>query len=700
MRLLNTETLQMKEFLASIPPYAILSHTWDKEEVTFRDMQDLDIAKSKAGFAKVKGACMRARRYNFDWIWIDSCCINKESSAELSEAINSMYQYYEDAEVCYVYLYDVSAKHHPREHRSSFRKSKWFRRGWTLQELLAPSYVVFFDKQWMKLGTRWSLRDVVSATTSIPIRVFEGHDINGCSVAQRMSWAAYRETTRPEDQAYCLLGIFGVSMPPIYGEGGAKAFMRLQQEIIKISDDRSIFAWISSFEDDEPRGLLARSPLEFRMSGEVLASESDIGVRTESYSFGNNKLRIHLPIAPTNFSDDIFIASLHCQSERGGSYICVYLQRTNGHQYIRYHATELALIPSRPAVEHMQELTVKEAPSSRRIHPRGSSRDAVTFHIKTLPSARKFGVTPAFEESNDLWVIRDRPIAAQDGVTMTITLSCWVLPKLSLEYIFQTTQETFSIEMHHNSYYKTISTVTTSSTSMDGPVSGVDSLLIPLGSGGFLSVACEILGDRSEKILEIDYIPTGDHKDALQEKSGFLPLHSGFMVPSDEVFTLQTVFPPDSFRKELEGQIYVSMADADPSNMFCVLTYTHSHLAWFSYTGPCVVYVALGYQGSSAWTDVIVRRDQNGDSTDEDEIWNSYLNSGSRALKRLNCQTSAAASVLDEESAKDSKYNVTVEVKKRKALGLGSHMLSLDYIWNGGLTQTQHSIRQAEFVLE
>ncbi|KAF5363057.1 hypothetical protein D9758_012640 [Tetrapyrgos nigripes] len=261
MRLLNTKTLRLQEFLTDIPRYAILSHTWENEEVTFQDIQNIvNLADTrnvqqltyedirafllsaqlpvKKGYTKVVQACVRARNSAFDWIWIDSCCINKESSAELSEAINSMYQYYENAAVCYVYLFDVSGKLHPKNPKSDFKRSKWFTRGWTLQELLAPAFISFFDKDWTKIGTRWSLRDLISVVTTIPIDVLEGRSIDDYSVAQKMSWAARRQTTRPEDKAYCLMGIFGVSMSPIYGEGGEKAFMRLQQEIIRVSDDR------------------------------------------------------------------------------------------------------------------------------------------------------------------------------------------------------------------------------------------------------------------------------------------------------------------------------------------------------------------------------------------------------------------------------------------------------------------------------
>ncbi|KAF5318370.1 hypothetical protein D9758_018675 [Tetrapyrgos nigripes] len=188
-RLLNTKTLRVQEFFTEIPRYAILSHTWEDEEVTFQDIQSVaaladtcsgrqltfdDIraflppAQLKKGYTKVVQACVRARSYAFDWIWIDSCCINKESSAELSEAINSMYQYYANAVVCYVYLFDVSGKLHPKDLASDFKKSRWFTRGWTLQELLAPEFISFFDKDWTKIGTRWSLRDIISVAYAVP----------------------------------------------------------------------------------------------------------------------------------------------------------------------------------------------------------------------------------------------------------------------------------------------------------------------------------------------------------------------------------------------------------------------------------------------------------------------------------------------------------------------------------------------------
>ncbi|THU96090.1 HET-domain-containing protein, partial [Dendrothele bispora CBS 962.96] len=238
MYLLHTTDLTLKGFYGEIPRYAILSHTWDREEATFQDVEN----RRKDGlenWKKVKGACARARRYGWDWIWIDSCCIDKSSSAELSENINSMYRLYANAIVCYVYLSDD-----PKYSRSHFQYSKWFTRGWTLQELIAPTASVFFlDRSWKEIGTRYSLRNIISAVTSVPVKLLEDGDLTKYSIAQKMSWAAFRKTTRREDRAYSLMGLFDICMPPIYGEGGDKAFMRLQQEIIKTSDDHSIFAW-------------------------------------------------------------------------------------------------------------------------------------------------------------------------------------------------------------------------------------------------------------------------------------------------------------------------------------------------------------------------------------------------------------------------------------------------------------------------
>ncbi|KAM3452231.1 hypothetical protein MY3296_004669 [Beauveria thailandica] len=261
MRLLNTSTVQVEEFgLETLPRYAILSHRWGNEEVTLQDLESGQAAE-KVGFEKVLRFCYRAKNDGFTYAWIDTCCIDKASSAELSEAINSMYQWYFDADRCYAYLADVPSL------KATFQESEWFERGFTLQELLAPAEVYFLDDQWNDIGTKTSLRNAVSLRTGIPSDMLSGiADIDTASVAQRMSWAASRKTTRLEDRAYCLMGIFGVNMPLIYGEG-ERAFTRLQEEIMKISDDQSIFAWESS---DTRTGLLATSPAAFASSKNIV----------------------------------------------------------------------------------------------------------------------------------------------------------------------------------------------------------------------------------------------------------------------------------------------------------------------------------------------------------------------------------------------------------------------------------------------
>src|SRR5579871_6642511 len=247
MRLLNTTKRKLEEFGGNkIPLYAILSHTWGEKEITFQDIEGHD-AEKKVEYEKVRNICDMAAAHGFDYVWIDTCCIDKTSSAELSEAINSMYRWYQESGVCYAYLADVPSNAVDRQTMAispEFSKSRWFTRGWTLQELIAPSTVIFLDQEWQEMGTKSSLQWMISEVTSIPTNILLGGDLESASVAQRMSWASKRETTRVEDLAYCLMGIFGVNMPMLYGEG-ERAFIRLQEEIMKVSDDHSLFAWKS-----------------------------------------------------------------------------------------------------------------------------------------------------------------------------------------------------------------------------------------------------------------------------------------------------------------------------------------------------------------------------------------------------------------------------------------------------------------------
>ena len=240
----------------------------------------------------------------------DRCCIDKTSSAELSEAINSMYLWYQEAALCYAYLPDVPSND-PSTLSSQLAESKWFTRGWTLQELLAPSTVYFYGEQWVELGTKASLHKTISRITGIPDRVLLMDPLAKISVAMRMSWASKRRTTRLEDMAYCLMGIFRVNMPTLYGEG-EKAFARLQQEIIKVSEDHSIFAWSGNSTMEEERGPFARSPAESVHCGQVVPH--DYNERKSRYELTNFGLHIELPLRAVPDDDgEIFAALLNCQ---------------------------------------------------------------------------------------------------------------------------------------------------------------------------------------------------------------------------------------------------------------------------------------------------------------------------------------------------------------------------------------------------
>ncbi|KAH0437156.1 HET domain-containing protein [Colletotrichum camelliae] len=281
MRLLHTTALQLTDFVGKAPPYAILSHTWGEEEVLFADVSNPDVPK--AGWAKVRSSCDLARSLGHDWIWIDTCCIDKSSSAELSEAINSMFKFYEKATICLAYLSDVNYPVSKADIPNTLPKSRWFTRGWTLQELLAPKRLDFYSSDWKLLGSRREFQSLIAETTGIGWEYIGGYhwpkSVEAASVAERMSWASRRRTTRLEDTAYCLLGIFGLNMPLIYGEG-AKAFERLQRAIIHEMDDQSIFAWGNRHIPMWTLGnrsspLLARSPSWFEDSEDIVPFQTE-----------------------------------------------------------------------------------------------------------------------------------------------------------------------------------------------------------------------------------------------------------------------------------------------------------------------------------------------------------------------------------------------------------------------------------------
>ncbi|KAH6647910.1 heterokaryon incompatibility protein-domain-containing protein [Truncatella angustata] len=241
MRLLDARTLEFKEFFGKpTPRYAILSHTWGNDEVSYQDMIGYHKRKQIRNCAQV--ACGKGINY----VWIDTCCIDKSSSSELQEAINSMFCWYTNASLCCTYLADVEQSIRCSETAAAenpgFRCSRWFKRGWTLQELLAPSMDIFFNRTWGEIGTRDTLSEVISDITAIERRYLKGYVAIHAPISQRMLWLSGCETTRKDDIAYCALGIFDINMPLLYGEG-KRAFFRLQQEILRGSNDASIFTW-------------------------------------------------------------------------------------------------------------------------------------------------------------------------------------------------------------------------------------------------------------------------------------------------------------------------------------------------------------------------------------------------------------------------------------------------------------------------
>ena len=349
MRLLNVDTLELHEFFEEqIPPYSILSHRWGKDEVSYHDFVNRRKTNGD-GFKKIRELCavVKARRildFNssedkaaLEWVWIDTCCIDKSSSSELSEAINSMYQWYSRARECLVYLADVTSLESQRNNleEKEFDHSEWFTRGWTLQELLAPEVKVFYSSSWYVLGHVIKNRIVflvknrllagddggtdcnsgiiqsyygpdlssrVSQISGIQVDYLASSDyIDLASVARRMSWASQRRTTRAEDMAYCLLGLFDVNMPLLYGEG-QKAFLRLQEEIIKRSADQSIFAWCNTRKDMQKElsganidrsevGLLARNAHFFRYASGI---EHFRDIARRPYLITNVGLQMHI----------------------------------------------------------------------------------------------------------------------------------------------------------------------------------------------------------------------------------------------------------------------------------------------------------------------------------------------------------------------------------------------------------------------
>ncbi|KAK4226562.1 heterokaryon incompatibility protein-domain-containing protein [Podospora fimiseda] len=357
MWLLDTKTLKLCP--VSDPEkekYAILSHTWDDTgEVTFQDMLNIEAASARPGFRKVKTTCNIAKSRGLKYAWIDTCCIDKTSSAELSEAINSMFRWYKHSQVCWVYLSDfepvpdkLRARDRKRVVAERLRKCRWFTRGWTLQELIAPIKIEFFDLEWRFVGARDDLEGVLSSITNIDESILrDSSGLNLIPAGRKMAWAAGRQTTRQEDRAYSLLGIFGIEMPLLYGEG-PKAFYRLQKQIASENNDLSLFAWQrksvkgteNSAARDELSGIFANSPDDFRLCS-TLKKHVDRFPSSQEFTITNKGLRMqnHL-YCLDEFNRTEFLLSLDCveyssRTEYVIQWLAIRLKKV-GNTYLRH----------------------------------------------------------------------------------------------------------------------------------------------------------------------------------------------------------------------------------------------------------------------------------------------------------------------------------------------------------------------------
>lgn len=363
MQLIRTSTLKLEEFFDSrTPEYVILSHTWGRNEISFQEFQNGALND------KILNCCKQAQKDGFQYAWVDTCCIDKTSSSELSEAINSMYRWYQHSSICYTFLEDYSepfpkrnwwARAEPDTETliQQLRPCRWYTRGWTLQEIIAPSCVQFYDTHWTYLGTRMTLQRAISSIARIPLPVLNADRTpQEYNVAVRMSWASKRQTTRLEDEAYCLMGLFDVNMPMLYGEG-RRAFQRLQEEILKRHEDYSLFVWIpkrwrpippflatasSDFDEDHLEGY--RFEELASLTGKEFGDSDDIIVQP-ALSIRSRGLSIKLPFLAWRTQQSGWAAICSLKREPLTLFcLPVLLSDASSHYYTRWNINTRAYI--------------------------------------------------------------------------------------------------------------------------------------------------------------------------------------------------------------------------------------------------------------------------------------------------------------------------------------------------------------------
>ena len=418
MWLLDTATLKLRHFITDIPDYVILSHTWGDGEVGFDDIAQ-PYAKEMAGYTKIWQCCARAVLAGFEWAWVDTCCIDKRSSAELSEAINSMYRWYWDAAVCYAYISDWSST------EENFQSSRWFKRGWTLQELLAPDVIEFFDSDWQFRGTKSSLLDTVHDATKIETQYLVDREaIKQATVAAKLSWAACRTTTREEDMAYCLLGLVQVNMPMLYGEG-AGAFYRLQLEIIKQTNEHTIFAWETS-DTWQHTSIFAPSPAPFMNTADLQRTVARVREELTTHEITNHGLRITFPCISVDHSR--VIAVLDCTASVG-KHVGLWLERLDSGVYRRLAAprasvTEHDIKEATPTTMHIEAYNQSQSQQPKNLWTMKLRCTPKSFTIHEMSTGSRSATTsfyPLLDPKHKLALFKD--LVLEDGEFVCVMFS-------------------------------------------------------------------------------------------------------------------------------------------------------------------------------------------------------------------------------------------------------------------------------------
>ncbi|KAB8234259.1 HET-domain-containing protein, partial [Aspergillus alliaceus] len=437
MRLINVQTYRLEEFFnEQVPPYAILSHTWgnDQDEVSFRDITEGNAESASANHwpIKLEGCCKQAAKDGLNYVWIDTCCIDKTNSVELGEAINSMFRWYKEATKCYAYLTDVtveSVEVNNLHMKSEFSTSRWFQRGWTLQELLAPREVYFYNSTWTLLGQKRNTKmsRVIENITGISRLFLLGTALTEASIAQRMSWASRRITKRKEDTAYCLLGIFDIMMPMIYGEGD-RAFIRLQEELIKKTRDDSIFAWGLGSTESAPTdskhiisaGVFATSPAEFVNSSHILSGKREIK-STAVFIVDGGCVRSNLPLYKDSAGQ--LFGLLNCGPGLNGSgrmVVGMPLSDSLSGEYIRPEGRCSQILPVSEAATSAPQIYIKIERQQRTVP--GSSYSN-WFEIEDPSEA---GLKLIEVEPQDCWLEEESRIAISNDPSGNAVQQYWI----------------------------------------------------------------------------------------------------------------------------------------------------------------------------------------------------------------------------------------------------------------------------------